>query len=256
MQRIYVLIFAFLIGVIALSHEAIAKSTGENNVQILTGEWPPYISQNFKGQGIIPRIIRKAFAYSGLEVEFRFVPWKTIHPNLMKGVFDGGAVWGDYQSWLGKLLASDPIISSDYVIFHLDARKYFNWRDSKSLHGMVMGYEKGGQLAPYFQKLVDEKLLKIRYIANPAHAFEMLRTGKINFLPYNKISGEAILKEKYPKNDHMLTFHKEPFRISLYRLIFSNKPARARFLMERLNQGLQIMRQNGEWDKIRKEIGT
>ena len=256
MRRVWNLVFLFSIALSAFINEGKAESTDKDTVQLLTGEWQPYISQHYKGHGVIPRIIRKAFAYSNLKVVFKFVPWKTIHPNLMKGRFDGGAVFGGYQSWLGKLFASDPLISAEYVIFHLEERKFFNWSDMPSLYGMVMGYEKGGTLAPYFQQLVDEERLKVRYIANPVTAFEMLRSGKITFFPYNKISGETILRENYPNNDHAITFHKVPFRISLYRVIFSNKPERARFLMEKLNQGLQMMRMNGELDKISQEIGS
>lgn len=44
-------------------------------VKITTGEWKPFISEEFKHGGVILHIVREAFARKEIDVKIGFFPW-------------------------------------------------------------------------------------------------------------------------------------------------------------------------------------
>lgn len=56
-------------------------------VLLATLEWPPYIGQDLPGQGYVAEVAREAFARSGHEARFRFLPWKRTVEETRAGRF-------------------------------------------------------------------------------------------------------------------------------------------------------------------------
>jgi len=88
----------------------------EERISIAIGEWPPFISENLKHYGVVPRIVTEAFALGNVKVDYGFFPWKRAMEYANEGDWDGSAVWG-YTSERGKtLLYSDPVRTEKYQI--------------------------------------------------------------------------------------------------------------------------------------------
>lgn len=54
-------------------------------VPLVTGEWPPYVSQALPGQGPITEVVVTALAAVGCRASVQFAPWKRCEWMLAEG---------------------------------------------------------------------------------------------------------------------------------------------------------------------------
>lgn len=64
------------------------------NLRLVTGELPPYATQERPDSGIALDIVRKAFANAGTTVSYTFKPWTRSLEEARAGQWDGTAYWG------------------------------------------------------------------------------------------------------------------------------------------------------------------
>ncbi|MBQ4851688.1 ABC transporter substrate-binding protein [Pseudoalteromonas sp. MMG012] len=62
-------------------------------INITTGQWPPYIDQSKEDQGCVASLIRDAFALYDIKTRFVFMPWERAYKDGMKKEFIGSAYW-------------------------------------------------------------------------------------------------------------------------------------------------------------------
>jgi polar amino acid transport system substrate-binding protein len=86
--KAYILVFLYLLSIVTTSFAA-------ETLLLTNGEWPPYLSKNLKYYGSASRIVTEAFALEGINVEYKFFPWKRAYKNAELGIWDGSVVWFD-----------------------------------------------------------------------------------------------------------------------------------------------------------------
>ncbi|MEK0160952.1 transporter substrate-binding domain-containing protein [Pseudoalteromonas piscicida] len=70
-----------------------SASALETQVNITTGQWPPYLDQAKQDQGCVAAVIRDVFARSDIKVRFLFMPWERAYQEGMKAAYIGSAYW-------------------------------------------------------------------------------------------------------------------------------------------------------------------
>ena len=110
--RMLLILFFWLSGI---SGFAFAQET----IRITNGEWPPYLSEKLKHNGLASRIVREAFELEGIQVVYDFFPWNRSLMLAQTGEWDGTAVWLRSPEREQEFYISDPVVQSTYVFFHL-----------------------------------------------------------------------------------------------------------------------------------------
>ncbi len=77
---------------LCLTQSVVAK----DKVIIATGEYTPFVSAALKHNGYVSHIIQKAFSFEGIDVEFRYLPWKRSYESTKEGEYDASSFW--YES--------------------------------------------------------------------------------------------------------------------------------------------------------------
>ncbi|WP_462155242.1 substrate-binding periplasmic protein [Pseudoalteromonas piscicida] len=70
-----------------------SASALDTQVNITTGQWPPYLDQAKQDQGCVAAVIRDVFALSDIKVRFLFMPWERAYQEGMKAAYIGSAYW-------------------------------------------------------------------------------------------------------------------------------------------------------------------
>ncbi len=65
----------------------------EETVDIVTGEWKPWTSEELKHGGVINHIIQEAFRREGVHAEFHYRPWKRGILEAQMGRWDAASIW-------------------------------------------------------------------------------------------------------------------------------------------------------------------
>lgn len=139
-------------------------------------EWPPYVSEQLPGQGIISQRVRMALAREGYQLQIRFLPWKRAvamvqHSTLYVGVFPEYASPRREQ----EFYCSDPILQAPLAGYRI---------------GTVAGYIN----TPEFDALVARKTLVIDEAQNDIANLKKLLRGRIELAVIDPVLYRYLLR--------------------------------------------------------------
>lgn len=84
-------------------------------ITISVGEWPPYISQNQKHNGVVSHLIRDIFSDMDIDVSFEFLPWSRAYSETKQGRFEATAIWMDKAERKVDFIYSDSVLIEQFV---------------------------------------------------------------------------------------------------------------------------------------------
>ncbi len=84
-----------LVGLVAVGVGMPVQAQAEN-LRLVTGELPPYATQERSDDGIALDIVRKAFGHAGMTVSYTFKPWTRSLEEARAGQWDGSTTGGAY----------------------------------------------------------------------------------------------------------------------------------------------------------------
>lgn len=236
--------------VIVISSDCIAHET----IRISTGEFPPYLSENLKDNGIGLRIIREAFALEGIKVEYGFFPWKRSYKLAKQGEWDATATWGYNAEREKNFYFSDPLYPAISAFFHLKSFK-FDWKHLSNLKGLTIGATETYAYTPEFLAAIENKSLNVELISSDELNFRKLLKGRIDIFPLNIDAAHALLDNNFTKQERdLITFHPlELYRIQTH-LLFSNKVTRNVRMLAAFNKGLKRLKESGQFSEYFKGV--
>lgn len=231
----------------------LSNGFAEETIRIATGEYPPFLSENLKYNGVGLRIIREAFALEGVKVEYGFFPWKRSYQLAIDGDWDATATWADKPGRDKDLYFSNPLYESFSGWFHLKTYK-FDWKTLDDLKGIPIGAISGYTYDAGFLQAAKEGRLHVEYVSTEKKNFQKLLWGRIKIFRIHIDVGYAILAKEFSLEERkLITHHPHTFpKISTY-LLFSKKINKNREMVKLFNNGLKQMKENGKIDQYFKE---
>jgi polar amino acid transport system substrate-binding protein len=218
-------------------------------ITLTTGEWRPYLSRQFAGNGAIARIVTAAFALEGVEVRYLFRPWKRAYEEAAEGGAEGSLAWSTSQRWDNErqrlFYFSDAVFDGQSVFFHLKSMP-FRWRDDPQLTGVTMGGTLG------YEYFFDEYPgLKIdRSAPSDELNFYKLLAGRFQIFPANLDVGLYFLhRELPPEQAALLTWDPAPYNTTTYYLMLNRKNKANPDYLARFNRGLQKLKASGKYQQ-------
>lgn len=240
-MKIWITIYSALLSLLIFAPPVGAGET----ITLANGEWPPYLSQKFKHNGVISRIVKEAFAEEGVSVDYVFMPWKRSNQTAANGDFAGSIVWRDTPAHRKNFHISDPVLHIESVFFHrLDHD--FNWQTyddiGKHTVGGTLGYAYENDLKAAAQKNGG------KYDTAPTDLlnFQKLVAGRIDIFPCDKVVGYYLLRTNFIAGvADYVRYHPNPLFTDELHLLISKKTPNALQLIEKFNKGLAKLREKG-----------
>jgi polar amino acid transport system substrate-binding protein len=212
---------------------------------ITNGHWPPYQSEELKYYGFVSLMVEEAFALEGIDVDFRFRPWKRAYEEARTGAAHASMVWSYTPERDEFFLFSDVIIVSDSVLFHLKETN-FNWSSNSDLEKYVIGGTLG-----YRYSIEDWPGNKIERVPTDTQNFAKLLAGRIQLFPSDMYAGYALLNQEMSVHDrNKITHHPKPYDRTPYSVIFSKKRPENRDFLKQFNDGLANLKTSGRYNAI------
>lgn len=72
-------------------------------IEITTGEYPPYISESLEGQGITSKIVTEACARAGVTAKIKFYPWARAYAKVEAGQAQASFFFLQTEERLGQV---------------------------------------------------------------------------------------------------------------------------------------------------------
>lgn len=223
-------------------------------VRIATGEWPPYISSKLKHDGLASHIIKEAFALKQIDVEYVFFPWARAMKEAELGYVHGTHVWFHSKERADKFVFSDPLVSSEYVFFHLKNRE-FSWQKYSDLRLKRIGISTGYFYGDKFENARKMGLFSVNEVASDEQNLKMLFRRRIDIVPIDPLVGYHLIHEIFPPQQiPLFTNHPKAFQQSPMHLMFGRKHPQHAKLQAVFNEALLALKKSGRWDQMHDDL--
>ena len=219
-------------------------------VRLTTGEWPPFCSERAEQGGLLPLVVREAYASQGYHVELAFLPWPRALMKATDGNWDGTIGWQRTKERELIYHFSQPLMVSNNVFFHR-AGSSFNWSKLSDLRDLKIGTTRGCVYSPTFRS--DARRLGLRLIDSDSEIvnLKLLARGRIDIFPGDQRAIFRLLLDQ-PTRDlaKQLTFHPRILSKVNRGVIFPRGKARSKELVEVLDKGLAVLEKTGRLEKL------
>ena len=229
------------------------RGLAQGTVTISNGEWAPFLSEHLPHGGIATHIVTAAFVAVGLNVEYRWYGdfWERAKRDTELGKVDFSAVWYHTEERARKFAFTDPVIDVATVFFyHKDSP--FDWDGLDTIApGKVIGVTRGYSYTAEFDAAKQAGRFRYEVADRDILNFRKLLRRRIDTFVIGELVGRDILRRSFSSTEvAALAVHPKKIDEAPMYLITSKNHPRAPALLARFNEGIRLLRDNGEYEAI------
>ncbi len=176
-------------------------------INIATGEWYPFISEDSPGNGCIARLVRAAYKKVGYTVNYVFMPWDGVMKRVRLGKHDASVYWYKNDEREKYFHYSKNHLRLDRLAFFKlreDSTTFREWEDLKNKEVILNDSYYYPQDFLNYAKANNIKLIKLDYDEQMVKFFERGRGDIlvmdeklfVNLVNKNKINRKKFIKTK------------------------------------------------------------
>ncbi|WP_163831931.1 substrate-binding periplasmic protein [Spartinivicinus ruber] len=235
---------------IFISTFSLAKNEDEKVINIVTGEYPPWISKSMKHGGFAQHMTSEIYKRAGYQVSYFYYPWARTAKEAQSGKYHASMFWYYSKQREKNFYHSDSLFTEDVVFFHLKTTDIKNWLSLKDLKEYRIGATRGYTYTPEFWKAYENGSLNIIVNSSDEINFKMLLKKRIDLFLSATVPGYSLLLKEFSKEQvGTITFFSRPYFSNTNHLIFPKKIADSRMLLEVFNKGLKVIKKEGMYEK-------
>jgi len=224
-------------------------------VTIATGEYPPFASKSLKHDGFCSQVVKEAFARSGYNVAFNFLPWKRALESTKILKYDATSFWFITEDKQKIFHYSDAMSDEKVVLFHLKTKPLPDWKTLADLSKFRIGATRGYSYTDEFWQAGKDGIIKIEEASNDKTNFKKLIKERIDIFPSGIVVGYAILNKSFdPAMVSKLTYHPKILRVSTSHVLFPKNAPKSLKLLKAFNDGLAKLKAEGLYEKYEDNL--
>jgi polar amino acid transport system substrate-binding protein len=206
---------------------------------------PPFMYQHEKQpQGLYPQMLQAIFARLGEPLLIQPMPWKRA---LLRGAAGEVGIGGIYRNAERiKLFDYSEPIFEERLLLYVQQDKPFAFAQVGDLHGKRIGVIRGWSYTDDFDQAVREGRILAQEGSSDEANLRKLASGRLDAVVVIELAGQRLLQ--LPGMEH-LTALPQALSINPTFLVFA-KQADQRELLQRFNQVLRDMRQDGSLQRL------
>ncbi len=230
------------------------NSVKAETLTMAIGEWAPYTSNTDPNGKIAEVLIREVYKRVGIEVQFKYYPWKRSFELVKKGKFAATFPWLQIEERKTMFIfPKESLYQQKEVFFHLKDLD-FKWETDEDLKQ----YRIGGVLGYAHVKLLEDKGLTLDVISSDEQNFKKILARRIDIFSSSFIVGYSLINKLFdPSKAVLFTNHPKPLtKDDMFLLISKNIP-NGKELADQFDKGIKELKASGEYDRIfDKFLGT
>ena len=219
-------------------------------LNIIVGEWPPFVSEQSKQHGPVAHLISDLFKEAGYQVKFHFAPWGRVYSLAANSqLYDATAVWMHKPEREQDFLFSEAVLQEQFVFFSLKSRQLQAER-LEQIIGMRLGGDIAYSYGPELDKMVADGKVTQQKVTDVKQNFGKLLRGRIDLYPQELRVGLAELQSQLdPASAALITHSQTPFLRNDSFVMFPRKMPDSAKLRDQFNQQLQQAIASGRYQR-------
>ncbi|THB77222.1 MAG: hypothetical protein D3926_15970 [Desulfobacteraceae bacterium] len=227
----------------------------ERHVEIATGVYPPWVSEDVPHGGYVNHIIVEAFGRKGYTVSFHYYPWERAYNMARQGRHHATSFWADSPETRKKHAAyffkSEPVMYAKVVFFHLKENPMQPWQTL----GDLKGYRIGTMIGETSTQILKQHGLVVHDVGKAGQVFSMILNRRLDIFPLELLTGLDILYYQFgPDQSTLFSYDPKPMFETPASLLFSKDHQQGDRLVAVFNQGLAQLEQEGVRRKLYQDL--
>lgn len=222
-------------------------------VAVLSGEWEPFVGANLPDGGPVAAVMADILQQAGFNARLAFASWGAVDQRTAEGSVFGGFPLVASADRVERMLASDPLLSFDYVLFARSGERLpVSGGDLAALRvGGIAGYDYWDELAAATGE--------IRRFDTTGEGFQALARGEIDLFAEGHTSGLVALRDPALRLDASMFIavpSSEPWARSTQSLHFMMpKRPSSRDVLDRIDAAIAAVKETPEYRHMLRAIG-
>ncbi len=214
------------------------------SVELVTGDYPPFSSEEAPAMGVLSEVVVAAFKEQGVAAQLRFMPWQRGYMETRNGLHTATFPYVKNEERQRDFWFSQPLYPDVVRIFvPSEAEVPMDWA-GKSIC-VPQGYNMA-RVAPF----IESQQARVERPPDMLNCFQMLQRGRVQAVWSSETVAEFVTRDLRREGLRFkpLTLGLE-YPVELY-LIISRQLPQAQQWLERFNTGLARIQKNGTYAKI------
>ncbi|MCG8568881.1 MAG: transporter substrate-binding domain-containing protein [Spirochaetes bacterium] len=233
------------------TEETIIKETKtvKQELYLITLEWEPFIGTKLKNDGFIIEIVEKSFFAVGYQtIKIEYFPWKRCM-EMGKNNMTDAIIGAWYNEERAKIYHySEPMITNKKMFFKLKENQVINhYTTLKDLSAYSIGVIRG---FTYSQEFDNADYLNKDECVDVAMLFKKLVAGRVDLVIDEYYTTLYILQNDLATFKPDIEVISPPLKEDPLYVIFPKGRKNSKQLRDQFNEGLNILKKNGQFDKI------
>lgn len=237
----------FLLVFISLVFSTTHTFSATKNIRIAIGDWPPYASESLPHKGLLPLILKKAFAYSDTQVTFDFMSWDEAYDKTRDGEYDLSPGWIKTPIREKEVLFSQAVNYIDLRFFHA-SDKELSWEEIEEVYQLKLGIVSGYSYGVKLDSAIKQNHIKTRQYDNEREALRGIAKKEIDIYPADALVSTYILNTLANSIKDKVIF--DEHTISNSPIFLIGKHDTSQTLIDTFNSGLNKLIASGDYAKI------
>ena len=231
--------------------------TAKDKVIIATGEYTPFVSAALKHNGYVSHIIKKAFSFEGIDVEFRYLPWKRSYESTKAGDYDATSFWYESDERKKEFYYSDIVTHEKTVFFYRKDNPLKQWTTLSDLKGLSVGATIGYTYTKEFWDAATQGVFNLSKTSKDIGNMKKLVAGRIDIFPAGMVQGSTLLNKNFaPGIVSTIDFSETPLVSTTGHLLFPKSKESSKKLLAVFNKGLAKLKKSGELETMYNSLIT
>jgi len=219
---------------------------GAEPVLLVTNEYYPYVSMAGDRPGLLREVVAAVFREAGIEARVECRPWRRCALMVEDGTAFGAFPYARTPRREKYAWFSDTICECRNVFFFLKGwLPDFRFTDLEGLRPYVIAGTSGN----YYEDIFEEAGLRVDYAPGEASGVHKIRRMRTDLFAEDELVGWNLINRIFPSQKHLFGSSKA-WNVNPQHVMVSKRYPSAKRLMERFNQGLAAIRENGVYDRI------
>lgn len=235
--------------IVILSYSISFNASAEDKVTVSAFDYPPYMDESLPGKGLFCNLAYEAYKAVGYEASFKFFPLKRSTKYVSEGreLAQLGTEW-NFPEESRKDIQAVPMFYYRVVGFYLkDRHREIKFGTLRDLRGYRLGVIRGSSDSAILMKA---KELRVEQSDTMEQLFKALWLDRRDIIFTVELSGLTFIAKNYPNDSERWVMTEDAVQGLVAQILFSKKyPNYGRYL-EKFKEGLDLIRENGNYIRV------
>ena len=224
-----------------------------DELPFVTGEWPPYSSEQIDGYGVCTEIVSAIVQEMGMIPKYNFFPWRRAELMVQQGEAFGAFPYAPNPERQENFDFSEMLLQHKMVFFY--NQQAMSQPPTWTTLADLRAYRIGGVMGNNYESAFTNAGLTVHYVNSEKLNVNLLYANRVDLILTDEAVGRYLIQQLYPAERDIFGVLAKSFKTGNSHLMISRAYPFAERLRVQFNEAFQRIKANGTYRAILTKYG-